>query len=116
MVSPTPDQPPAAMSLRDLGGGYLRQLVRAMAHADLVRLRAAEFAIAFATADGRSTAPVLVLGEAVPLRLDQAEAALAGLDFPVHADHDSLVRAPRSTVGKLMLRLTLPVAADGPAS
>ncbi|WP_428267624.1 hypothetical protein [Haliangium sp.] len=94
------------MTLQQLGMHCVHVLAQVARVGDGVCLEGAEVAIAYATADGSSTAPELRLGEGRRLGPAEAEVLLAELVQPVYVDRQALTRAPRHTVGCLRLVLS----------
>ena len=99
-----------ALSLKQVGTYLIKEIERAravgarMAGGEGVTMRVAEVSIAFATANGKDASPMIVVGEA-PLVSAEILRQLESLHDLVFVDLENIKRAPKKSVGRLILRI-----------
>jgi len=106
-----------AIPLKRIGGYALDELERAVALASdeapeapgggpIVKLRTAEIAIVFATADGSDASPATVVVSEAPLPAHTLRALLEPLEIRVLVALADIENAPPASLGRLVLHVT----------
>lgn len=100
-----------AIPLKNIAIYTVEELIRAQAvsksQAEGVTFQSVELRLAFATADGAYTVPIVDVGD-LPLNHDEAArrlAGMSGLAVPVYVDQANLGKAKPAQLGQLVMRI-----------